>query len=195
MGQQGISTVGTKAERVHRTGHPLGAGIVILNDGLEPVYANPVALQVLTFPRFPGEDGLADRILELLCRAEHGAKSLSLTTIVSGRRRYVCRFFALGPPSNGSPQTAIALILERSPKGSLDIARVAAEYHLTERERETMGYLVEGLTSKEIAQRMGISSNTVKVFLRLAMVKLGVTTRSGIVGKLVKRGGATPFGG
>jgi DNA-binding CsgD family transcriptional regulator len=45
--------------------------------------------------------------------------------------------------------------------------------------------LLQGLTSKEIAQRMGISPNTVKAFLRLVMVKMGVSTRSGIVGKIV----------
>jgi DNA-binding CsgD family transcriptional regulator len=31
---------------------------------------------------------------------------------------------------------------------------------------------------------MKISANTVKVFLRLVMVKMGVSTRSGIVGKI-----------
>jgi DNA-binding CsgD family transcriptional regulator len=32
---------------------------------------------------------------------------------------------------------------------------------------------------------MGISPNTVKAFLRLVMVKMGVSTRSGIVGRFV----------
>jgi len=32
---------------------------------------------------------------------------------------------------------------------------------------------------------MNISPNTVKVFLRLVMLKMGVTTRSGVVGKLM----------
>jgi DNA-binding CsgD family transcriptional regulator len=45
--------------------------------------------------------------------------------------------------------------------------------------------LLQGLTSKEIAARMSISPNTVKAFLRLVMVKMGVSTRSGIVGRVV----------
>jgi len=49
---------------------------------------------------------------------------------------------------------------------------------------EALEYLIQGLTSKEIAERMHISVNTVKAFLRLIMVKMGVTTRSGIVGML-----------
>ena len=46
-------------------------------------------------------------------------------------------------------------------------------------------YLLEGLTSKQIAERMSISTNTVKAFLRLIMIKMDVSTRSGIVGKAV----------
>jgi DNA-binding CsgD family transcriptional regulator len=45
--------------------------------------------------------------------------------------------------------------------------------------------LLEGLTSKEIADRMGISPNTVKAFIRLVMVKMNVSTRSGIIGRIV----------
>jgi len=47
--------------------------------------------------------------------------------------------------------------------------------------------LSEGLTSKEIAVKMNISPNTVKAFLRFIMLKLGVTTRSGILGKINER--------
>jgi DNA-binding CsgD family transcriptional regulator len=46
-----------------------------------------------------------------------------------------------------------------------------------------------GLTSKELATRMNISPNTVKAFLRLIMIKMGVTTRAGIVGKLFDQNG------
>jgi DNA-binding CsgD family transcriptional regulator len=35
-----------------------------------------------------------------------------------------------------------------------------------------------------MADRMKISPNTVKSFLRLVMVKMGVSTRSGILGKI-----------
>ncbi|HXV61417.1 MAG TPA: LuxR C-terminal-related transcriptional regulator [Vicinamibacteria bacterium] len=159
-----------------------GAGIVILDASLRPVYANPAALQILAYPQLPGRGGLRDRIADLLRPEEPRPRPF-----VSGRRRYICRFYALGPPSNGSSQTATAVILERGPNGALDLTRAAIEYNLTPREGETIGYLVEGLTSKEIAQRMGISPNTVKVFLRLAMVKMGVTTRSGILGVLFTR--------
>jgi DNA-binding CsgD family transcriptional regulator len=42
-----------------------------------------------------------------------------------------------------------------------------------------------GLTSKGLARKMSISPNTVNAFLRLIMVKMGVTSRAGVMGKLL----------
>ena len=50
-----------------------------------------------------------------------------------------------------------------------------------------MGLLIMGLTNKEIADRMGISANTVKGFVRLVMLKMGTSGRSGIVAKVLLR--------
>jgi DNA-binding CsgD family transcriptional regulator len=59
------------------------------------------------------------------------------------------------------------------------------KFRLTERERGTVELLLEGLTTKEIAQRMNISPNTVKAFLRTVMLKLEVSNRSGILAKVL----------
>jgi DNA-binding CsgD family transcriptional regulator len=78
----------------------------------------------------------------------------------------------------------IAIVLERSSRRNENLRRLVERYKLTLREREAVLLLIDGLTSKEIAQRMNISPHTVKGFLHFIMVKLGVTTRSGIVGKI-----------
>jgi len=62
------------------------------------------------------------------------------------------------------------------------------QYNLTSRELQAVELLMDGLRSKEIALRMQISPNTVKAFLRLVMLKMGVSTRSGIVGRCSSRG-------
>ena len=80
---------------------------------------------------------------------------------------------------------AVKLLIERGHHVMLELAQISDEYGLTGREKETMRLLLGGLTSKEIASRMRISPNTVKVFLRLIMLKMGVTTRAGIIGKFV----------
>ena len=52
---------------------------------------------------------------------------------------------------------------------------------LTERERELLLYLVEGASSKEIADRMHISISTVKTHLQNIYGKLGVNNRMTLV--------------
>jgi DNA-binding CsgD family transcriptional regulator len=81
----------------------------------------------------------------------------------------------------------VAIVLsEPAPSTSPALANLAV-YGISAREREIVSLLVEGLTSKEIGGRLGLSPNTVKAHLRLIMVKMEVSTRSGIVGKLVNR--------
>ena len=65
---------------------------------------------------------------------------------------------------------------------------------LTDREQETVQSILQGLTNKEIAQQMEISPNTVKAFIRLVMVKMKVSTRSGIAGKIVSVQAGIPSG-
>ncbi len=73
--------------------------------------------------------------------------------------------------------------------------RSVSEYSLTDREKEALIGVAMGLTSKELAVRMKISPNTVKAFLRLIMVKMGATTRAGIVGRLLDSERPTSVGG
>lgn len=49
------------------------------------------------------------------------------------------------------------------PAGEIDTKAAAALARLTEREREILGYVSKGLTSKAIAQRLGISVRTVDI--------------------------------
>jgi len=63
-----------------------------------------------------------------------------------------------------------------------------SEYRNQSRELQAVELLMDGLRSKEIALRMQISPNTVKAFLRLVMLKMGVSTRSGIVRKVFEQG-------
>jgi DNA-binding CsgD family transcriptional regulator len=66
------------------------------------------------------------------------------------------------------------------------LSEAGARYHLTDREKEALKGIAIGLTSKDLAARMGISPNTVKAFVRIIMAKMGVSTRSGIVARLLE---------
>jgi DNA-binding CsgD family transcriptional regulator len=65
------------------------------------------------------------------------------------------------------------------------LSQVCQQFNLTQREREVLEHLLQGIRNKEIAERMNISSNTVRAFLRLIMIKTGVSSRSAIVGKIL----------
>lgn len=155
-----------------------------------PIYANAEALRILSYPARQDETESVEKLViekvrSVLPKRQRSEQSSALAEFTSGRRRYVCRFFPLALPSAEGSQRVTALLLERNP-ASLDIFRMASQFNLTPRECEAVEYLAQGLTSKEIAMRMGISPNTVRAFVRLAMVKTGSSTRSGIIGKFLR---------
>jgi DNA-binding CsgD family transcriptional regulator len=153
---------------------------------MKVMYCNEGALAVFSYPDRPGtgktvQTALTERMHEVF-NEQALSENLPLV-IMSGRRRYICRSFSLGVSFNGQskPSTAITIERDRQPLYDLEV-----RFQLTERERQAVEHLAEGLTSKEIAQRMNISPNTVKTFLRLVMIKMGVTTRCGVIGKIIE---------
>ncbi len=64
------------------------------------------------------------------------------------------------------------------------IAAPAPEYRrkkLTERERQVLQYVFEGLANKEIAERLQVSESAIKATLQQLFTKTGVRTRSQLV--------------
>jgi DNA-binding NarL/FixJ family response regulator len=59
---------------------------------------------------------------------------------------------------------------------------------LTEREREVLALLAGGMTNKEIAERLVVTTNTVKRHLKAIFEKLDVHTRSAAAGKAISAG-------
>ncbi len=171
--------------------NPKGAGFILLSSSLSPLTYNRQAAQILTYPDKPGDPYELDAILakrvrtKLLAKHPSSGIPIFMGEFKSGRRPYVCRSFDLNSHAGGSPFNGVGLLLERKLANLIALDGVAQRFRLTQRERESVEYLLRGLTSKEIAVQMGISANTVKCFLRLVMIKMGVTTRSGIIGKVV----------
>lgn len=161
------------------------AGLILIDQTGECSYINSTAQQLLCYPG----SLMADRKLTGIIREAMRRRVLPLCsksatgTFISGRRSYIYRTLLL-ESSNVPEDITTAILLERRSRRNENFRRVCQQYKLTRREREALMLLNEGLTSKEIAQRMNISANTVKGFVHLIMLKLGVTTRSGIVGKI-----------
>jgi DNA-binding CsgD family transcriptional regulator len=161
-------------------------GFLLLDSTLNPIFVNQAAAKILLYPHDVEKqrklsDLLAGKISALFSGQASGRRA-PVNKFQSGKRLYLCRSFRANALADSRP--LVAVLLERGSVGSISLIQVSERFHLTTREQEVLQYLSEGgLTSKEIAMRMRISPNTVKAFLRLIMLKMGVSTRSGIVGK------------
>ena len=97
---------------------------------------------------------------------------------------YVCRIHVAHSCAGGTPGHVTVLHLARELRMDDALTLISAEYRLTGREQQVLRGVLTGLTSKEVAEQMCISPNTVKAFLRLVMGKMGVSSRTGMVAKL-----------
>ncbi len=171
----------------------LATGFLLLDASLRPLYASEEALAILAYPGVPSKtnafgNSLRSRILSLLySNGNHNGFSPSkfLNEITSGRRRYQLRAFSLKSNLGIERGPAIGLLLERNQRDSLDLESVARKFRLTPRERETVELLLQDHSTKQIANRLNISPNTAKVFLRSVMIKVGAENRTGIIGRIL----------
>ncbi len=166
-------------------------GLLLLNARLHPVHYNDEAAAILGFPKKGRQVPPLDTVFPPNVLKLEGSKSTQTAGVefVSGRRRYICRVFKLDTQGgHDSPlQPRVVVVLERGFKAPVDITKWSQQFHLTMRERETVEFLLKGLTSREIAHEMRISPNTVKSFLKLVMAKAGATTRTGLIASIFER--------
>jgi DNA-binding CsgD family transcriptional regulator len=65
------------------------------------------------------------------------------------------------------------------------IAAARRAFRLSNRESQILSLALLGLSNKEIAGRLRISANTVKTYVRSLLAKLDVSTRSGLLWRLL----------
>jgi DNA-binding NarL/FixJ family response regulator len=97
----------------------------------------------------------------------------------------------VGATSAEVPPSADVVLVARARTSSRVAGRTSESgggAPLSNREREILALLADGLINKQIAARLGISTNTVKTHLELLFDKLGVATRAEAVATGVKRG-------
>ena len=165
-------------------------GFVVVDAAMNLIASNSEAVQILVFPNRPDkirqiDSMVSEHIRAKLVNQQAAGEPTFVPEFRSGNRTYTCRSYPLHVTARSAALPTMVLVFERRPSTTIAMSEVSSQFGLTPREQETIHLLLQGLTSKEIAQRMGISPNTVKAFLRLVMVKMGVSTRSGIVGKIV----------
>jgi DNA-binding CsgD family transcriptional regulator len=168
-------------------------GFLVADASLKLLCANNEAIAILTYPE-PSSQSLADvfhrKVRPGLLSAWSSPTSRNdahpIIKLRSGRRTYFCRPFLLTSNGKGGSSTVTLLVLERGTSGPLALSQVSKQFHLTHREQEAVALLLQGFGNKEIAESMGISAHTVKAFLRMATIKMGVSNRAGIATKVLQ---------
>lgn len=95
----------------------------------------------------------------------------------------VHQVMAGGSPMSPKVATAVLTMFTQ-----MAAPKVKQDYGLTERERQVLELMKEGLTKKEIAARLELSFHTVDDYLRNIYAKLHVHSQAGAVAKAMKSG-------
>ncbi len=165
-------------------------GFLLMDSSLNLISSNVEATQILSYPDKlrnlkRQELFVTGKIRSTLMSQEPLGESPFVAEFRSGRRRYFCRAFRIDSQARNPARPRIAVLLERGPSGLVPLSQVSQQFNLTRRERQALEYLLQSLSSKEIANRMNVSPNTVKAFLRLIMTKMGVSSRSEVMRKII----------
>ncbi len=102
----------------------------------------------------------------------------------SGRCTYGLRAFLLDNQPKRRP-SLVAVLLEQINPNRVDLSKAQEVFGLSPREIEAIQALQNGRTDKEIASALGISPETARGYLKTIRAKLGVSTRTAIVHKLL----------
>lgn len=129
-------------------------------------------VQVIALTSFP-EEQLVQRALQA------GAISYLLKNVSAEELAAAVRAAKLGR-STLAPEAAQALV-HAAAQGP------APGHDLTEREREVLQFMVEGLGNAEIAERLVVSQSTIKFHVSSILSKLGVSSRTEAVALALKQ--------
>lgn len=142
----------------------------------------------------PGMDGLAG--LERLRQAAPAARIVMLSASadldsIRGAMAAGARGYVLKSGSDETLRHALSLVMAGEiyvppvvlaeldrPAGGLELPADSPLRSLTERQRETLQLLVQGLSNKEIARQLGLLESTVKAHLKVILKKLGAANRT-----------------
>ncbi len=116
-------------------------------------------------------------------KTDNPPDSFFVDLFISGHRRYRVKGFRLYDQRGVAEQkrTYFMFTLERIHRDSVNLSQIFRESKLSKREQDIVYQVLADKSNKEIAEALGLSLNTVKMYLKNLMRKINVTSRSGIV--------------
>ncbi len=167
----------------------------VVDDGAEVILWDPGPDGERALARMRELRGLGAPAVAVISRAEHlgpalaaGARGVVLrddvgpelvAALAAVKHGLTVIDTALSPGLLAAPRAAARPVEHRPRSGGGE---------LTERERQVVALLAEGLSNKLIADRLGISDHTAKFHVNGVMAKLGAGTRTEAVVEAVRRG-------
>jgi DNA-binding NarL/FixJ family response regulator len=151
-----------------------------------------VVLMDLRMPEMEGSEAISE-----LRRIDPNIRILVLTNYEEDETIFrALRAGAMGYLLKSTPQEEIVLAVEMvhqnkrcvPPNIAKRLLETIARDELSQRELEVLRLVAEGLTNKEIAQRLFISAKTARNHVASCLVKLGVTDRTEATTTAVRRG-------
>jgi non-specific serine/threonine protein kinase len=85
-------------------------------------------------------------------------------------------------------ERGLALREKLTPPAAEEPARLSASDTLTVREREIATLVADGLSNRDIAEKLVISEGTVEVHVKHILGKLGFSSRAQVAGWFARRG-------
>ncbi len=144
-------------------------------DGIKRLRELAPAMRIIMLTMFDDHD----KVFKSLCAGASGY--LLKTTPRDKITEAIAEVIDGGAPMNAQ---IARLVLEKFTKMSAPAEE--EDYGLTVREKEVLEWMVQGLSKKEIADRLSLSYHTIDTHLRNIYQKLQVNTRSGAVVKAVR---------
>lgn len=141
---------------------PDGSGIEVCRQ----VRSADPGIEVLVLTSYDDDDALFAAIMA--GAAGYVLKQISGNDLVDAVRRVAAGQSMLDP-------AVTARVLHRLRHGS---DRDPLTQHLTPKEEQVLGLVAEGMTNRQIAERLGVAEKTVKNYVSTLLAKLGVESRT-----------------
>ncbi|MBO6538130.1 MAG: helix-turn-helix domain-containing protein [Rhizobiaceae bacterium] len=122
--------------------------------------------------------------------AEAGHREVVSVRLRIGSRHYLVLFSAVRPAqlATESLQPALMSLSYALSTVGGEIDDETADYPISERERECLGWVAEGKTTMDIATILGVSSNTINSYLAHVIQKLSARNRAMAVALAIRSG-------
>jgi DNA-binding CsgD family transcriptional regulator len=180
---------------VFQPGPPGTAARVNMSPGAETVLAFTKDPSGKTLPSLESAIAMCSKWASLLGKVGGGRLDSGkepaefpppIEVLVSHRRKYEVHGIVLNGRLQGSVTRypGYLFILERSDPSKVVLQKIFREKRLSPREQDLAQLLFSNMSNKEIGQIMGLSPNTIKGYLKTLALKLGVSTRIGILAAL-----------